>query len=456
MSEKKLEVVIEGMHCRSCEVLVAQNFGDIPGVKKVKVSSSTGKAVIFHEEGQEPDLHQLQAAVKAAGYRVRAPGDAAGACPTEEPNSIWELGAYFLLAGVVVWLLERSRALPDVAGAGTAGFWSAAFVGLLAGATSCIAVSGGLLLTAAAKYNERSAARTTSGRMVPVGLFIAGRILSYALFGGLIGALGSVLIPSLGFTGVLVIVAALIMLVMGLDMLKIAPRGLRAAIPSLPSSVAHKLALFGRSAGPLAPFLLGAATFFLPCGFTQAFQVYALSTHSFAAGAAIMVGFAIGTAPALALVGWLTGALKGQAGRMFLKFAGALVIIFGIINLRAGWALIGPATPRQVPASGVSVGADDGLPPLVDGRQVIKMTVGGRNGAYDPDRFTVRAGTPVRWEIDQQTSSGCLSFVVSRGLGISSPLKLGANVVEFTPAKAGNYSFSCSMGMYTGVITVVP
>ena len=45
--------------------------------------------------------------------------------------------------------------------------------------------------------------------------------------------------------------------------------------------------------------VLGVATFFLPCGFTQAVQVYALSTGSPLTAGAIMAVFAIGTAPGL-------------------------------------------------------------------------------------------------------------------------------------------------------------
>lgn len=43
--------------------------------------------------------------------------------------------------------------------------------------------------------------------------------------------------------------------------------------------------------------LLGALTFFLPCGFTQAMQLYAISSGNFISGALIMSLFAIGTKP---------------------------------------------------------------------------------------------------------------------------------------------------------------
>jgi sulfite exporter TauE/SafE len=324
-----------------------------------------------------------------------------------------------------------------------------------------MAVAGGLLLSSTAKFNERYGSASAAGRLRPVFLFVGGRVVSYGLFGGLIGAVGKVLVPGPAVTGTLLMLAALFMVIMGLDMLKIAPAWLRRLVPSSPKSVAHKVMDMEKHDHWTAPFLLGAATFFIPCGFTQAFQVYALSAHSFSAGAVILLGFALGTAPALIALGWVSGALKGSAGKVFLQFAGALVVIFGLMNLQNGLVLAGlyfgpPADPKTV-GNVAPAGAayEQDLPPIVDGKQVIKMVVGGQSAAYEPDFFIVRAGMPVRWEIDQQTSSGCLSYVVSRQLGIQAPLKRGPNVVEFTPAKPGKYVFSCSMGMYTGTITVV-
>jgi len=52
------------------------------------------------------------------------------------------------------------------------------------------AVVGGLLVAVAAKYNEASTALTPGQRMKPHIYFNAGRILSYTLLGGAIGALG--------------------------------------------------------------------------------------------------------------------------------------------------------------------------------------------------------------------------------------------------------------------------
>jgi sulfite exporter TauE/SafE len=61
-------------------------------------------------------------------------------------------------------------------------------IGLVASVSSCIAVTGGLLVAIAARYSEASAALTPVQRMRPHIYFNAGRILSYTLLGGAVGA----------------------------------------------------------------------------------------------------------------------------------------------------------------------------------------------------------------------------------------------------------------------------
>jgi len=77
----------------------------------------------------------------------------------------------------------------------------------------------------------------------------------------------------------------------------------------------------------------GAMTFFLPCGFTQAMQLYAVSTGSITKGALIMMLFALGTAPGLLGVGGLSSVFKGQKAKLFFMASGIAVIILGIFNI---------------------------------------------------------------------------------------------------------------------------
>jgi plastocyanin domain-containing protein len=99
-----------------------------------------------------------------------------------------------------------------------------------------------------------------------------------------------------------------------------------------------------------------------------------------------------------------------------------------------------------------------GLAPIVDGKQLIAMTV--YPARYNPDYFKVKAGVPVKWEITSSGRPGCASgAVIARGL-IDGLLYLNPNsgqvtVAEFTPQNSGIYKFSCTMNMVRGTIEVV-
>jgi sulfite exporter TauE/SafE len=94
------------------------------------------------------------------------------------------------------------------------------------------------------------------------------------------------------------------------------------------------------------PVLLGVATFFLPCGFTQSMQAFALTTGSFTTGAMTMLVFALGTLPMLALLSFSSFSINTKPWRgIFFKSAGLIVISLAIINLLGALAVAGIIEP---------------------------------------------------------------------------------------------------------------
>jgi len=312
-----------------------------------------------------------------------------------------------------------------------------------------------LLLSSAAKWNERYGSIEGIARMQPVFFFVAGRLLAYAGFGALIGALGKALSPSPFVTGLITIAAALFMIVMGLDMLGMAPAWLKRLLPHMPKRISHAMLKTESFQSPVTPFLLGAATFFLPCGFTQSLQLYALSTGSILSSSLLLFVFALGTAPALFALGWASTSLKGKAGTLFFQFSGVVVLLLGFWNVQNGFTAAGYplAFPRIEWSTRAANGADPNV--VFDGTtQTVRMSAGLRG--YTPSHFTVRAGIPVKWIVDGTKAEGCVSVFQAPQLNIRKLLSRGDNVFEFTPQQPGTYAFSCSMGMYRGSITVVP
>ncbi|MBI2443863.1 MAG: sulfite exporter TauE/SafE family protein [Candidatus Magasanikbacteria bacterium] len=465
-SPRALTVAIDGMTCRSCEVTIERAWGKLPGVAKVEVNAGRGVAHLTLAPGTPADTNLLQQnlaqALGATHYRVRSvaanrsvsSAPAPRSQPAHRVSFIRFLGLTALIF-LLYTLLSRLGLWQSNFGTGSTMTFGAVFlVGLVAASSSCIAVTGGLLLSAAAKFNERYAGAGWSGRFTPVLLFVAGRVASYALLGGLLGVVGRVLVPSPLVTAFITLLAALYMFMMGLEMLGWAPVWLRELLPRMPKSISHRLlAVEGKNHWG-TPFALGAATFFIPCGFTQALQLYALTTGSFTAAATVLLAFALGTAPALLILGFASSGLKGRAGRWFVQFSGALVVILGLWNFQNAFNIAGYPLAHLLPVGSANAEAQELSGKIISGKQVIKMSV--EPTGFTPANFVVRQGTPVRWEVDGTRAAGCTSVLVSRELNIQRYLTRGPNLIEFTPPRQGRIAFSCSMGMVQGSFTVLP
>lgn len=446
------DVAIQGMTCQSCELLIEREWKKISGVESVHADAVAGVVrVTYH--GEKPSAQRLQETIQKFGYTVGGQGN------VSTSRHLCVVAGYFALALGVLWMLGAlgvSRRFENFGA--NVGFAGAIVIGLFAGSSSCMAVSGGLLLSSIKKFQERYGANVSlMRRMQPVFLFALGRLVSYGVLGGMIGVIGKTFAPAPIVTAAITILAALYMIVMGLDMLGLAPRWLKISLPRMPKMFGHGVFSAEENRQTfswVAPVLLGAATFFIPCGFTQALQIYALTTGSFFGGAVALGGFALGTLPALVALGFASSSLKGKWGAMFLRFAGALVVVFGLWNIQNGLTIAG--YPLALPtffATSVAVAQDPNV--TFDGRrQIIKMKLGA-DPFYSPsDSYTVQAGVPVRMEI-QGIGTGCRSIFQIPKFGVSVALAKPLNVVEFTPSSTGQAVFSCSMGMFRGTLNVV-
>ncbi|MBI5221433.1 MAG: sulfite exporter TauE/SafE family protein [Candidatus Magasanikbacteria bacterium] len=457
--QKKVTVGIDGMTCHSCELTVERKWKKLAGVKKVVVNASTGKAELSFV-GSVPSIQELQQTLGDAKYMVHdGLKKSVTVLPAERPSLLKLIGLFALVFFLGSVLSRLGLFKTNFTVSAGISFGAVFIIGLVAASSSCIAVVGGLLLSSAAKFNERYTSARPLARMRPVLLFIFGRILSYALLGGLLGMVGSILTPSPFLTALITIIAALYMFIMGLDMLRIAPTWLKKLMPRMPKGLSNRIMDAEGKEHPVMPLALGAATFFLPCGFTQALQLYALTTGSFLTGASILLAFALGTAPAMLALGFASSSLKGKFGRFFFQFSGALVVVLGLWNIQngltiAGYPLSFPSLTGSSEIQAATNSVSDANVTVEGNTQVVKMAVD--SSGYNPSHFTIKANMPVRWEVDATNAQGCISVLASRQLKLQKFLTLGKNIIEFTPTEVGEIKFNCSMGMYRGSFTVLP
>jgi plastocyanin domain-containing protein len=86
------------------------------------------------------------------------------------------------------------------------------------------------------------------------------------------------------------------------------------------------------------------------------------------------------------------------------------------------------------------------------GTQQIKVLV---KGGYEPDVIVVEKDRPVRLDFYRDETASCSDTVVFGDFGIARPLPaFQTTPVEFTPQKAGEFTFTCGMNMMRGKLIV--
>jgi len=452
---------VKGTHCASCEILIEKKLLALEAIKAVEASSAKGEVLIEYE-GEKPSLSKLNEMFKKEGYVF---GDLPRRSEAEAGQSKdlvinFEPKNVFFILGVALLVIIGFLGLNKLGLSGSLNVNSKSslpmfFVfGLIAGVSSCAALVGGIILSMSKQWSGL--------KIQPHLMFNAGRLVAYGVLGALLGAVGNKLSFSLKFGPALVVIVSAMMIILALQMLGV--KAFRRFQFTMPKFITRYAANEENFRGRYMPFLMGAFTFFLPCGFTITAQGLALMSGSAIQGGLIMLFFALGTLPGLFAIGLssVKFAQKPGMSHRFLKVAGVLVLFFAFYNINFQLNVLGfPSFSNLSVNSGGGVSAkgnvksEEGLPEIVNGQQVLKMDASSRG--YSPNSLKVRVGVPVRWEITDKGTSGCTNAIISKSL-FDGQIKLTpgqVSVKEFTPQKAGKYKFSCWMGMVSGVIEVV-
>lgn len=448
----KLTVDIKGMHCKSCEILIEDELNKIACVKKADVRHNKGRATIYYEGRMNMD--SIAFAVEKAGYSL---GKDNKSWISTNQNDYLELG---LIGSVIfiIWALGYINGWFrfDIKGLNNYGSLPIVFlIGITAGISTCMALIGGLVLGAAARFSEKHPTATAFQKFKPHLFFNMGRILSFFFFGALIGYLGSFFKLSSGMLGFLIIAVGIVMFFLGLQLVNISPK-LSGMTFTLPKSLGNLLGIKRQNEKEYShtnSFILGALTFFLPCGFTQAMQLFAMSTGNPVSGALTMGVFALGTAPGLLSIGGLTSIVKGWFARIFFRTAGVVVVGLAIFNLNSGLNLSGLKNISFPTFNTATSASAESTTPSQD-VQLVKATYT-VSGGFQPKTINVKSGSPVQLEIDaQDNGSGCMGSITIPGLVQNVEVfRAGQKITfNFTAPQPGQYQITCAMGLPHGTI----
>ncbi len=324
---------VSGTHCPSCKIFIEDALNEQDFIQNARVDLKKEVLQIETDDSRtSEELAQvLTSKIQSNGYIVSVERLAKG-----KPNGdvIWQalpIGFGFL---ILFFLLQKSGIL-NIGIGGQITPVTSFIIGLIASVSSCLAIVGGLVLSLSAKISQDNVSDTKT-----FVLFHTARLVGFAVLGGVLGVIGSAIGINFTFTAILGLLASLVMLLLGLNLVGVFAKN-KIALPlglfNFFRRIEHKT---------LTPLTLGFATFFLPCGFTQSMQVASLSSGSFLAGLLIMFAFALGTLPMLAFLSFGSASFaQGKHAPLFFKSAGIVVIGLGLFALLSGLAGLGIINP---------------------------------------------------------------------------------------------------------------
>ncbi|MCY6353804.1 urease accessory protein UreH domain-containing protein [Clostridium sp. ZS2-4] len=431
MNIKKEKIKVYNMTCTSCEKLVEKSIQKLDGISNA-IASYSEQYVIVEFDTELCNTKLIENAIKNAGYSIK------------DSNNDKLIGI-FIIAIAIILLGNSTEGFDMNEKLSNATYFVLFIVGILT-SLHCVGMCGGIMLSQS--MSEESSNKLSA--IKPAILYNAGRVFSYTILGGIVGALGSVISLSLNFKAGIQILAGLFMVIMGLNMIGFSLfRKFNIKLPWSFCSIKKK---------PSSPFIVGVLNGFMPCGPLQTMQLYALATGSALKGAVSMFLFSLGTVPLMLTFGAISGLLSKGYTKKMLKFSGILVVVLGLIMGNRGLALAGirlPSLNNNIFLSRNSASSQANVTKAVieNGVQVINMNADYKG--YTPNAFYIQSNIPVKWIIDGKQLTSCNNEIVIPSLNIEKRLESGENIIEFTSEQSEDINFSCWMGMIRGVIKVV-
>lgn len=336
---KQARIYIDGMTCINCQIRIENELKKEPALTDISVSYETGEAS-FSYNPNRISLRQITDIINKMGYSATSEKLS---CKKKILQSIAEILLIVVLFGILQYLGILNYLVPASLADSGMSYGMLFVIGLLT-SVHCIAMCGGINLS---QTLQKDISEEISRAMFRNSfLYNAGRVVSYTVVGGILGAVGGLagfgtdLQTSSLIQGILKLAAGTVMIVMGINMLGIFPwlRKFRIRIPLLYKRVGNKRK---------TPFIIGLCNGLMPCGPLQSVQIIALASGSLLAGAFSMFCFSIGTVPLMLGFGSAIAFLGKRFTGLVLKAGSILIVVMGLSMVTQGTALAG-LNSRQI------------------------------------------------------------------------------------------------------------
>jgi uncharacterized protein len=323
----------------------------------------------------------------------------------------------------------------------------------------------------------------------PIVLFLTAKVIAYTILGILLGWLGSMFQLTPTMRMILLVAIGVFMIGTALRMLNVHPIFRYFALEP-PRFITRYIRRKSKGdASAVTPLFLGALTVFIPCGVTQAMMAVAMASGDPLVGATTMFAFTLGTTPVFFALAYLATRLGQRMEKAFIRVVAVALVVFGLVSIDSALTLGGfpysftnlrmamaapeaaavaqtgsaqrplhpaPVMVGETPAPGQQAtgGGADLSTAFGTANRPGTITVNVKNEGYFPQVTRAKADTALQLALVSNETYSCARAFVIPALKVEKMLpETGTVLINIPPQPAGSRLFySCSMGMYSGVI----
>jgi len=393
----KIQLPLYSLDCDTCELLIASRVSKLAWVQ-VKHISKKGEYIEVDVKN-ETDLEQVKKVITDLWYQITPPiPKSTISKPLDIIITLLVLAIFWMIFALFGEKVSLSSFIPQQ----SAGLFTMIILWFAASLSTCLAITGGIIFGF-----SRGISKNDMRKQLQIhGSFHGGRILGFLLWWAILWGIGNIIGVNLWVNMVLLAIAGSVLLYMWLRLGRLVPSVSFGSL--LPKKWGEKI--FSSHAHVYAP-VVGAATFFLPCGFTQWAQIYAISTGNIVSGALAMGAFALGTLPVLFAL-WIGSGIFQKKNFYFLnKIVAGVVVMFGVFLLQGFYNLLWIGLPQHTPVIAHEVEDTKNTPNSTD---LTKIVIPHYGFMFGEKEIQLAAGGNYMLSITpEETGTGCSeSFVI--------------------------------------------
>ncbi len=301
---------VYGMKCHSCELAVEDEINELQGIINANADHKNSMVIVTYDNDLCDD-DKIKDAIKKSGF-------------SSSNNMLIKV----LILSIIVISMFFLGNNPLTGKETSFSKFETSFIMLFAfgffTSFHCMGMCGGILLTQTINKNENNICKKSS--FTTAISYNMGRLISYTIIGGIVGALGSIFSATTQIQNFIKIIAGLFMIISGLHI-----SGIK-FFKNIHSPIFFKKSTCVNN--HKNPFIVGYLNGFLPCGPLQTMQLYALSSGSFIMGASSMFVFSLGTLPVMMCFAYFSSRMSKRFSEKLFKYSGILIVILGILMMK--------------------------------------------------------------------------------------------------------------------------